>query len=58
MNMNSTITVNECRKLREITHILTQGCFITKSEYEELMVLYYKILGRIESEEKQNAKKL
>lgn len=46
--MNETISMTECRKLREITNMLTVGCMITKKEYIRLMVIYYGILKRME----------
>lgn len=49
--MNETISMSECRKLREITNMLTMGCMITKKEYIRLMVVYDGILKRMEKSE-------
>lgn len=52
--MNQTISMPECRKLREITNILTAGCMITRKEYIRLMVVYDGILKRMEKSYETN----
>lgn len=45
--MNETISVSECRKLREAINALTFTPIITKKEYVRLMVICNQITKRI-----------
>lgn len=53
--MSETITVAECRNLRQAIHTLTIAPLITKKEYVRLMVVINDILNRMEKEDTQNA---
>ena len=53
--MNELITIQECRKLREVIHILTVAPMITKREYISLFVVIDRILKRMEKEGESDA---
>lgn len=46
--MEETISIAECRKLREVVQALTVAPIITKKEYVRLMVVFDQILNRME----------
>lgn len=48
--MNETITMAECRKLREVMNTLTAAPVLTKQEYIRLMVVFDHVLARLEDE--------
>ena len=45
-----TIGVKECRELRETTNAFTAACFLTKSEYLQIMVIFGQVAERLERE--------
>ena len=53
--MSETITIAECRNLRQVANMLTAAPLITKKEYVRLMVVVDGILNRMEKENTQNA---
>lgn len=53
--MSETISIVECRNLRQAVNMLTAAPMITKKEYVRLMVVIDGILNRIEKEDTQNA---
>lgn len=48
--LNETISVSDCRKLREVFRTLTSAPVITKKELNEIMRVVQKILERLEKE--------
>lgn len=53
--MSETISIVECRNLRQAVNMLTATPMITKKEYVRLMVVIVGILNRMEKEDTQNA---
>lgn len=53
--MSETISIVECRNLRQTVNMLTAAPMITKKEYVRLMVVIDGILSRMEKEDVQNA---
>lgn len=53
--MSETITIAECRNLRQVVNMLTAAPLITKKEYVRLMVVIDGILNRMEKDGTQNA---
>lgn len=53
--MSETITIAECRNLRQAIHMLTVAPLITKQEYIRLMIVIENILNRMEKEGTENA---
>ena len=49
--MSQTISVAECRNLREIVHNVTVAPILTKYEYVRLMVIFNQVCDRLEKEE-------
>ena len=49
--MSETITIAECRNLRQVINMLTVAPLITKQEYVRLMVVINIILNRMEKED-------
>lgn len=52
--MNEPISIAECRQLREVIHMLTMGCLLTKREYIRLMVVINAVLDRMEKEDAES----
>lgn len=48
--MSETISMAECRQLRQVMNTLTSAPMLTKKEYVNLMVQVNKILDRMEKE--------
>lgn len=48
--MSETISVAECRNLRQVVNMLTIAPLITKKEYVRFMVVIDGILNRMEKE--------
>lgn len=48
--MNETISISECRNLRQVMTTLTAAPLITKKEYVRLMTVVDGILKRMEKE--------
>lgn len=53
--MSETITIAECRNLRQAVNMLTAAPLITKKEYVRLVVVIDSILNRMEKDDTQNA---
>lgn len=51
-SLGEPVTMVENRKLREVIHILTSGCILSKSELIEFMKLADKVLERVEKEQR------
>lgn len=49
--MSQTITIAECRKLREITNNLTAAPILNRYEYVRLMVIFNQVCDRLEKEQ-------
>lgn len=52
--MNETISISECRNLRQVMNTLTAAPMITKKEYVRFMTVIDGILKRMESEVGEN----
>lgn len=52
--MNETISISECRNLRQVMNTLTAAPMITKKEYVRFMTVVDGVLKRMESEERKN----
>lgn len=50
--MSETISIVECRNLRQAVNMLTAAPMITKKEYVRLIAVIDGILNRMEKEEK------
>lgn len=48
--MNETISISECRNLRQVMTTLTAAPLITKKEHVRIMMVVNGILKRMESE--------
>lgn len=48
--MNETISISECRNLRQVMNTLTAAPMITKKEYVWFMTVVDGVLKRMESE--------
>ena len=48
--MSETISMAECRQLRQVMNTLTSAPVLTKKEYVNLMIQVNKILDRMEKE--------
>lgn len=51
-SLGEPVTMVENRKLREVIHILTSGCILSKAELIEFMKLADKVLERVEKEQR------
>lgn len=49
--MNETISISECRNLRQVMSALTAAPMITKKEYVRFMTVVDGVLKRMESKE-------
>lgn len=52
--MNETISISECRNLRQVMNTLTAAPMITKKEHVRFMTVVDGILKRMESEVGKN----
>jgi hypothetical protein len=50
--MKQTISISECRNLREVINMVTMGCILNKKEYIRIMTILYQACDRIEKESK------
>lgn len=48
--MTETISIAECRKLREVMNMLTVAPMLTKQEFISFMVVANRVLNRLEKE--------
>lgn len=48
--LSETISVSDCRRLREVFRTLTSAPMITKGEFNQIMRMVQKILERLEKE--------
>ncbi len=55
--VDERVTVVENRELREIIHEMTEGCFLTKSEYMEIQAILMRAGVRIVTEMIRDLKK-
>lgn len=51
MEMNETITMTECRNLRQVMNVLTSAQLLTKKEYISFIAVANRVLNRMEKEE-------
>lgn len=51
-----TITIAECRNLREIIHDITSGCFLTENEYSQICNIVIGAVQRCVKEEQNEAR--
>lgn len=47
---DETISISECRNLRAIINSMTAGCFLTKKEYLQIMLILASVGERLEAE--------
>lgn len=45
-----TISIKQCRELREAIKVYTSACFLTEQEYLQIMVVLMKAGERMENE--------
>lgn len=47
---DETISIKECRNLRGIITTVTAGCYLTKNEYLDIMLVLASVAERLERE--------